>query len=326
MHMHTSVQKPSDQLAPHPLCDQVPAPEWVQLLIGQGACMRQVRKTAYSHVLEVRSDHGRYYLKRNPPGYIHEAKLLMLFAEHGVPHVPQLIGYDEGSRDFLVACAGSHTLREKWVSTKALDLARTYAAIHWSSTGALGAMRNVGIPVLDAAHLLQALQALQAFDVRWSDARWQAQLQVLTPRLHACLDHGPRGVLHHDIHDGNAVLHDLGMTVIDWSEVSVGNPLISLAQMASKLQARYGCDATMIEQAYLLEWERLSGENRQSQLDACRSIAPYFYAYTLVPLIAAQGQAMYDRYADDLLRMMNNPCLSSESKNLPRRHWGETAA
>lgn len=76
--MQTSSQKPTDQLAPRPLYDRVPAPEWVQLLIGQGACMRQMRKTAHSHVLEVYSDHGRYYLKRNPPGYIHEAKLLTL--------------------------------------------------------------------------------------------------------------------------------------------------------------------------------------------------------------------------------------------------------
>ena len=269
------------------------APVWINNLVGGASTIKILKETAYSKVFEVYSKERRFFLKCNPGFGVDEPQVLQTLHKCGAGSVPKVLGRSLKKDAFLITDAGAETLRERWSEDGALELAKAYAGVHWHCDAAPQRFTLLGVPHLNAATLSKTLGKLAIFDDFWISAQWTEHMESIMPGLRLGLDSAPLSLLHHDLHDGNAVWGKDGVTIIDWSEVSLGNAMVCVAQAASKLQAQKGVPADLFERAYLDEYHRLSGVDRMYLLKNSRWIAPYFYVYTLVPLLLHMGQAAY---------------------------------
>ncbi len=226
------------------------APPHRQLVSWAASCLEddiksaeEIVSTAYSLVLKLKTANGVYYLKRVPQALFIEATTLDLLARAcNVDAAPRLIAQNPALRSFITNSCGDETLRTFFKGGLDRELLRTGVAcyMHIQSATAPHVQQ-----FLDAGAPDWRLDKLpQLYDAMLDDTDFVRFLELAVADILGLRRRGdalarlcrelaaykiPDTVNHCDFQDNNILIDHASahMTIIDWGEIYVGNPLLS---------------------------------------------------------------------------------------------------
>ncbi|MBA8793213.1 hypothetical protein FHX74_000807 [Friedmanniella endophytica] len=245
-----------------------------------------VRRRPWADLWRIEAADGRWWLKVNKAGTVHEPALLRLLGDRPHPLVPR--SHVHPSRPWSLIADAGVPVRERasGVDRAALvafwcDLMADYADLQRSLPAA--DLLAVGVPDFSTATLPDRLHEVLA-RTEWFeppaaelDAAQRAALETLGPALAVAADalaHSGTGVRdglqHDDLHDANVLVSpaggsaDLsGRRVIDWGDAVVAHPFatlrLTLDSLAEDLAALPGdldpeAGVARVRSAYLEGW------------------------------------------------------------------------
>jgi len=206
----------------------------------------KIADTAFSYVLKLDTHDRSYYLKQTPPKLYIEANVIkILRAQCRVDNVPTIIAKNQDLHCFLMPSCGQETLRTLFDSD-AFDFGRfhqgltSYIDLQKASATQINWFLEIGVPDWRDANLTNIYADFINDKKRLNE--WQlnkeeqAMCQKSLPAFKrlctelSALDLPP--VLNHsDFHTNAMLLNQRTNTIniIDLGEVTIGNPLLSLA-------------------------------------------------------------------------------------------------
>lgn len=211
-----------------------------------------------SAVVSFPTDDGEVVVKQNGPGFTREGAVLAALAE--VPHVPPVLaGHDD---PFAIP----------WAGVEGVDrptIAGVLGRLHGGAEGRVERLLAAGCPTTD--------------DLARSLGR-----SDLEPHLDAVHRLGlTPTVVHADAHAGNLLVDGDVVTVIDWTDAVVGDPVLDLP-MVLLPEAE---DPAADERAVIEAWAHAHGSDPSPVLAAFDSVRVVTCAVTV---------ALYDVHVDDL--------------------------
>lgn len=218
--------------------------------------LEQVRSWNLSTVLAVDTGGGRWFFKAESPALPGEVRLTRGLAELFPAVVPQPIAWDDARRWMLLTDAGSRRLDDSGDLSTWARAGRTFARLQIESVEHHPRLAELAFPVRTAASLANEVAAMVA-DERWltvgeygldrssleSTRRLAASWIEALAHLEA-LDL-PMAVEHGDFHPGQVMIGDDGdPRVLDWSDVGVSIPFISLEMFLASVNDFLGLPAS----------------------------------------------------------------------------------
>jgi hypothetical protein len=259
-----------------------------------------VVETAYSCVQKLSCGGDIFYLKKTPPTLFIEAEIInFLRKECGVTSIPEIIGQNKLLNCFLMKPSGEESLRTLF-SKKTFDMpllllgVENYKAIQKATEKSTGKLMDMGVPdwrlpqmsvlyknIVHDYDFLKRCGMTPDQDKRLQEL--QGTFSGLCEELAAfgmpdCLNHS-------DFQENNMLIDKSGraVSIIDWGEVTIGNPLLPLATFLSSFSKRNSFDAD----TYRAAEESFFGGFFSSSQDMSRAVAisrklsPIHYICTL---------------------------------------------
>ncbi len=276
--------------------------DWAASAIGAGLdSVEDIAVTPYSHVARLRAAGKTYYLKKTPPALFIEAKILQLLSVDCAGMIPALVAEDAATRCFILQPCGDETLRSFFKngfnSETFLKSITVSTAIQKSTVPRLADFESAGVADWRLARLPVLLEELLADE--GTCRKWEidvaalggsiALLRQLCDALAAY--NIPDALNHSDLQDNNMVIdHASGhVAIIDWGEVTIGNPLLPLVACASKAAGRYGLAPDSqgfadLQRCVLGGWDVPENEHGRAWSIAT-PLADIYYVFTLLELI-----------------------------------------
>ena len=220
--------------------------EWIESTLrraGQPApsTIRQLRTWASSCVLQVDYGDATAYFKALPENGAEFAVTRWLANEFPGRAAP-LLGADVTHRWLLLgACAGRALETVDDVAAWAIA-ARRYGDLQLACASRTDALRGLGCPTRSLALLPEALDALiddaaaLRFGLDGLTAEENARLRVIGPTLAGrCAELAaigiPDSIEHGDLWPGNVFVDGAASAIIDWEDVAIAHPFLSLAPL-----------------------------------------------------------------------------------------------
>jgi thiamine kinase-like enzyme len=109
---------------------------------------------------------------------------------------------------------------------------------------------------------------------------------------------------HQDFHDGNIVINQGKVFIIDWSESALCNPLFSAIQAIDKMSAIYqlnNADKDKLMDSYLTNIPLfIFPLEKELYLKLLRKYLKYYYLFTLKPIINLSEVSEWKKYQNHM--------------------------
>jgi hypothetical protein len=212
-------------------------------LRGDLRSVEQIVDTKYSLVLKLKTEKDTFYLKQTPESlFIESAILDLLMRKCGVDEIPVRVTENREMRCFITQSCGDEPLRKFFAGKLDRDMlgrgVTVYANIQHATVPHIQAFLDAGVPdwrmnkiPLLYEETLEDRQFLEHIELPASDAR---RLKTRQDALFGICDELaaleiPDTLNHSDFQNNNILIdHSAGrLTIIDWGETHIGNPLLS---------------------------------------------------------------------------------------------------
>ncbi len=215
----------------------------------------QINATRYSYVLKINVQGNDYYLKHIPKKLFIES----LISNHlrnncGFKSVPEILASSEKLSCFITKSCGDKTLRQYFDgqlnTTLMLEGVALYKSIQRASVHHIEAYLIQGVadwrfsqfPALYEA-LLDDKACIDAWEIKSAQQAYLKQKKPIFEKLCSKIEalNIPDVLNHTDFQDNNIVIDTMSgnLSIIDWGEVSIGHPLLSLSSCLYGLSDRY---------------------------------------------------------------------------------------
>jgi hypothetical protein len=245
----------------------------------------QVRTWNLSSLWRMPFDGGVAWLKAVPPFFAHEARLLVAMA--GAP-VPGVLGHEEG-RMLLAEVPGKdlHGAEPPWLE----DMVDLLVGLQQAWMPRANELLALGLPDWRAQPLIAAVTDVvdrTRSELALADrSALDTFVRELPARLDAVADCGlPDSLVHGDFHPGNFRGDGRKLTLLDWGDSGVGNPLLDQPAFLSAI-AQGHTDA--VEKHWPRRWR-----------EAVPGCDPDRAAALLAPVAAARQAVIYAKFLDNI--------------------------
>ena len=207
----------------------------------------QLRAWTSSCVLLVRAGPGDFYFKAVAESIRHECAVTAYLARHFPDAVARIVVTQPERRWFLMAALEGQKLEDIADVTAWERAAAMYARLQLACMSRLRDLHALGCPPrgLDALAaeidpLIADVAALQPGEPNGLSASEVDRLRALAPELRRrcerLADYGiPLTIEHGDLWPGNFLVDDTTCAIIDWEDVAIGHPFLSLAPLIAGL-------------------------------------------------------------------------------------------
>lgn len=285
--------------------------DWAKyVLLGAGYAAPDksdlVVETPYSMVLRLQSGDNVFYLKQTPKPLFVEAFVMQSLADtHAVPRV---IATDESLSCFLMHQSGEESLRTRFAGVADWDAMcesiRLYKSVQQKANPYISDYIEKGIPDWRFSKLPDLYQAM-VVDTEYlkrcslNDTEIAELQEKIQPFSQACAALGqmdlPDMLNHSDFQENNVLVDDAGkLAIIDWGEVAIGNPLLSLMLFLVKAGSRYkvGPGDVAYQKMEDCIFEGFNIEDRVHVVQQIKVVLPIYYILTLRNIEQATGETM----------------------------------
>ena len=218
--------------------------QWVSQTLSENIiAIKEIAATRYSYVLQIQTDSNLYYLKHAPDALYFEKEILAFFTHHKFSYTPHFVHYNDDLNCFLIHSCGDETLRSTYKQKFGLGsfavALENYIDIQKSSINHQAELLTMGTPHWSLENFPALYNAMlhDAQYMQWLGLN-EEQLALLR-KNHAVIlklcdnlkQYNLPDVLNNcDFQDNNVVINHntKALTLIDWGEVYIGNPLMSL--------------------------------------------------------------------------------------------------
>ncbi len=212
----------------------------------------QMRTWNLSAIWRLQTEAEPFWLKSVPSFFAHEPRVLTLFAEHGEACMPELI-VSRGQDMLLKHIPGEDTYDAS--REQMLHMAKQLVELQWRWSTRTDALLHVGVPNQGSVILAESIPSfIKRYLPAMSEARKKGLRRVLDrlPERLATLDRCglPNTLVHGDYHPGNWRGEGLELTMLDWGDCVVGNPLLDFPGLLD----RAGKHAQEVRDVWLSAW------------------------------------------------------------------------
>jgi len=203
----------------------------------------QLRAWTSSCVLLVRTGAGDFYFKAIAQSMRCECAVTAYLAQHFPDAVARIVATNPERRWFLMTALEGRKLEDIVDVTAWERAAAMYARLQLACMSRVRDLRALGCPTRDLEALAAEIEpltldvrALQPGEPNGLSASEVARLRALAPdlrrRCERLADYGvPLTIEHGDLWPGNFLVDDATCAIIDWEDVAIGHPFISLAPL-----------------------------------------------------------------------------------------------
>jgi Phosphotransferase enzyme family len=203
----------------------------------------QLRAWEFSCVLRVSAEVGEFYFKAVPESIRHECAVTAYLARHFSGAVARVVATDPERRWLLMADAGGRKLEDIDEASAWERAAATYARLQLACVARRDDLRGLGCPTRSLDALGAAIEplladaaalrpgepdGLSAGEIDRLRSR-AAELRRRCERLADC--EIPLTLEHGDLWPGNFLVDGTSCTLIDWEDVAIGHPFVSLGPL-----------------------------------------------------------------------------------------------
>ena len=222
--------------------------EWLARVLDEAGAgdlqeIVQLRTWAFSCVLLVRTGAGDFYFKAVPESIRRECAVSAYLARHFPGAVAPVVATAPERRWFLTRALPGRSLQDvsdvaAWERTAA-----AYGRLQRACIERVSDLRELGCPTREVDALPAAIDALVADPDALQSGRpdglsaaevgrlraWVPELRRRCERLGAC--GVPLTLEHGDLWPSNVLVDGTACAVIDWEDVAIGHPFVSLAPL-----------------------------------------------------------------------------------------------
>lgn len=246
----------------------------------------QIRTWNLSSVWRIPVGNQSAWLKVVPPFLAHEGRIITALAGQ---HVPTLFGRDERGRVLLAEIPGEDLFDA--TLPQLLGMVTLLVGIQASWSGRVEELRGMGLPDWRGASLSAAIADVVqrtseelSEDERASLSRFVRGLAVRFAEIEAC---GlPDTLVHGDCHPGNFRGTELELTLLDWGDSGIGQPLLDQPAFLERVPPEH---LETVKEHWNREWLARVG-----------SCDPTRAADLLAPIAAARQAVIYQRFLDNI--------------------------
>ncbi len=202
-----------------------------------------IAQTSYSHVYQIETSEGIFYLKQVPKMFCIEPKMLTFLQGQGCQNIPIVIAQNNELHCFLMIFCGDISLRHLFKKQINFDMLKrgiaNYTKIQRSVENQTEQLLKMG--VLDwRLNQFASLysQLLQQEQLLIEDGLTKLEIDKLRELYPECMKlcsdlseyRMPETINHCDFHENNMIIdHKTGeINIIDWGEVVLSHPFLSL--------------------------------------------------------------------------------------------------
>ena len=274
-------------------------PDWVDAALRahgrrRTGVLRQRKTWNLSVVVTAPTDQGEVWFKATPPFLADEGSVVRRVAAVDPDLVPTVLAHDPGRRAILMEHVPGQDEFGLSDGAVAEAMVRRWVGVQAALVDDIDHALAVGARDLRRAPLLaEAQDLLGRNEVRVAlSARELAAVESLVDELPTRLDEIaacglPDTVLHGDMHPGNWRRDGDRLTLLDWGDVGVGNPMVDQRAFVERL-----ADPELRERISAL-WTGLWAEQVPDS-DPARA------AYLLGPVAQLAAAATYQRFLDHI--------------------------
>jgi ADP-ribose pyrophosphatase YjhB (NUDIX family) len=243
---------------------------WIAAAAGTVGEVEQVRVSEFSTVLRVDAGGRALYFKSVAEADAREPLVTAALARHSA-HLPPVLAVDAERRFVLMEAFAGEPLAAPENLGAWTAAAQAYGELQRECLEAVDELRALGCAVATAASLAEPLAqlledraALLAGEPAGLGDDQIAALRALVPELTAAaaaLDAGPLPLAldHGDLWPGNVLVGPGGCAFVDWEDVRVAHPFLSLFHLVTgayldRRFADHAAAAARIRDAYLTGW------------------------------------------------------------------------
>lgn len=266
--------------------------------------IQQVRKTPFSACWRIEYNSKFYYLKHNPEHFSHEGKLLQLLNQHQCK-VPEVIAFDDNFNLCITHSCGEQILRKQFNLENFSKALVEYASIQNKFINKVDPLKKLNLPLTTSKEILDSIiwakQNENKFNMKIDLTK--LNLKAMESNLNFLLSDDNLTIQHQDFHDGNIIVNNGEVFIIDWSETSLGNPLFSAIQAIDKIVAIYKIENSInnLISSYLdnLTYFKFSIE-REEYLSMIKKNIKYYYLFTLKKIIELSPYCKWINYKNHI--------------------------
>ncbi|HEU4997743.1 MAG TPA: aminoglycoside phosphotransferase family protein [Lapillicoccus sp.] len=256
--------------------------------------LRQRKTWNLSVVVTASTDDGEVWFKATPPFLADEGGMIRRVAAVDPALVPTVLAHDPGRRAILMDHVPGEDQFGLTDEAVAEAMVRRWVGVQAALTGDVEHVLALGARDLRAAPLLREVESLVGREEVRADldaadlAAVEALVAGLPDRLDEIAACGlPDTVLHGDMHPGNWRRDGDRLTLLDWGDVGVGNPMVDQRAFVERL-ANSG------------QQERISALWAGLWRDLVPGSEPERAAYLLGPVAQLAAAATYQRFLDHI--------------------------
>lgn len=267
--------------------------------------IKQIRHTPFSGCWQITDNNKSYYLKHNPDNFINEGKLLNFLNEFSFS-VPKVIAHDNQFNLCLTHCCGNQTLRQNFNLEHCHHALIEYAIIQNTLAQHKDSLQKIKLPVISSEDIIDAILWVKKHEKEFELSLDFSSLNfsVMKKELDILLDYDNLSIGHQDFHDGNIVVNQNKVFIIDWSESALCNPLFSAMQAIDKMSAIYQLnneDKEKLIDSYLTHIPFFIFPFEKSlYLELLRTYLKYYYLFTLRQIIDLTEPSDWKNYQNHL--------------------------
>ena len=266
-----------------------------------------VAQTPYSLVIKITTHMGIFFLKKTPPGLFLESKILNYLKPYHLS-IPEIVLSSKEESSFLLKSCGDETIRtahkNQFDSTILLKGIENYRRIQKISESSIGELINLGVldwrlerfPYL-YQELIQDQNLFERLKISKEDQQNLYRLESIMITL--CEDIQNIGIKdsinHLDFQENNMMINyqDNIISIIDWGEVAIGNPLFSIINFTENFTKRNPNLIGLIQLTESVTLDFFSSKEQQNYtIDKIKKLLPIYYIMTLLNLESKIGQSI----------------------------------
>jgi hypothetical protein len=269
--------------------------------------VEEVAATRYSYVLKLNTPDGNFYLKKTSESFFIEPKVIqMLRGQCGLNGVPGIVAVHQGLLCFITKPCGEQSLRTLFGENLDDDLmikaAQQYINIQQAASRHAQSFLDAGVPdwrlnklpsLYDA--MINNTENLQRWQISEAHVARLKKLQPLFANLCETLAkyHIAETINHSDFQEDNVLLDQTSgcLTIIDWGEVSIGHPFLSLASCLGRVSGRYKISKNSeryrkLQAGFFAGWNLPPGE-LETIIKAANILSQIYFALTFQELMTS---------------------------------------
>ena len=217
--------------------------------------VHEITHTEYSHVLQLTTSKDTYYIKQTPSEFFVECEVLKFLYDKDTKGIAKLIAVDEERKAFITKNVGDMSLREYCAEEfePEINLAalKQYRQIQKQFNDVdMQSYIDKGCPDWRGKKFVEYFkqkilndELLKSWDMPESDIETlKAKTDTVVELKQQLSDLNVEDTLcHSDFNEGNirVNLDDKEISIIDWGELNISNPLLSLSSYLYGIRGHY---------------------------------------------------------------------------------------